>query len=161
MTKFAASTGVSVEKTKAEIERTVRRYGADSFISGWSETRAMVQFRCKDRVIKFLVQMPSRTDRQFTHGKVNQYRGESVRADRAADALWEQACRSRWRSLALIVKAKLEAVDSGIVEFDQEFFGNIVMPDGATAYEAARDNLALAYKTGKVQPLLPDYSRPS
>lgn len=39
---------------------------------------------------------------------------------------WEQACRQAWRALALVIKAKLEAVDAGIVTFEEEFMAQIV-----------------------------------
>ena len=41
-------------------------------------------------------------------------------------------CRQRWRALNLAIKAKLEAVESGIVTFDQEFLAHIVGPSGQT-----------------------------
>lgn len=154
MTKFASQTSVSVEKSKAEIESTVRRYGADSFVSGWQESKAMIQFRCKDRIVKFIMTLPNKDSEDFTMSS------RGPRSPDVAMSLREQACRSKWRALALIIKAKLEAVESEIVSFDQEFLGHIVTPDGGTVYEVVRDNLRLSYQSGKVQPLLPDYSRP-
>lgn len=133
MARFAADTAVSVEKSRAEIEATVRRYGADGFVSGWEETRAMVRFRCVGRYVRFVMTVPLDNDREQ---------------------------RRLWRALNLLVKAKLEAVASKIVTFEEEFFANVVMPDGSTVYEAARDHVRIAYETNKVQPLLPDYSRP-
>ena len=58
------------------------------------------------------------------------------------------------RVLALVVKAKLEAVECGIATFEEEFYAHIVMPGGKTLYQLTRDNVELAYKTGKVPPLL-------
>jgi hypothetical protein len=60
----------------------------------------------------------------------------------------------RWRALLLIVKAKLEAVDSGIVTFEQEFLPHIVMPGGHTVYEATAPAIERAYVSGQVTPLL-------
>jgi hypothetical protein len=54
--------------------------------------------------------------------------------------------------------AKLEAVEAGISVFDDEFLAHIVMPDGRTVAGHVRPQLALAYETGRVGPLLPDYS---
>ncbi len=42
--KFAADTNVSVEKSKAEIESTLSRFGADQFMSGWTGTQAVIGF---------------------------------------------------------------------------------------------------------------------
>lgn len=71
---------------------------------------------------------------------------------------WEQACRQRWRALALVIKAKLEAVESGISVFEDEFMANIVLPGGRTVSEEVRPRIAAMYEGGPVQPLLPDYS---
>ena len=60
-------------------------------------------------------------------------------------------------ALALVVKAKLEAVQSGIVGFEDEFMAHIVMPDGKTVAEHARPLIASAYETGKVPALLPGW----
>ena len=48
----------------------------------------------------------------------------------AQQAAWEQVCRQRWRALLLIIRAKLEAVASGITTLENEFLANIVLPDG-------------------------------
>ncbi|MFN7930906.1 MAG: hypothetical protein U0Y68_23875 [Blastocatellia bacterium] len=48
---------------------------------------------------------------------------------------WEQATRQKWRALALVIKAKLEAVESGITTIEQEFLPFIVAADGRTVGE--------------------------
>ena len=153
MTRYAATTEVSVEKSRAEIETIVRRYGAEGFISGWEGARAMVQFRAQARYVRFLMTLPARDEERFT----TFMRGSSKhkRTPEQAASQWEQACRQKWRALALMIKAKLEAVESGIVTFEQEFFPHVMMPDGRTVYEAAREQVAVAYETGDMQPLLP------
>jgi hypothetical protein len=35
VSKFAENTSVSAERSRAEIEKTLRRYGADQFMYGW------------------------------------------------------------------------------------------------------------------------------
>ncbi|MDD3798409.1 MAG: hypothetical protein PHE36_04435 [Novosphingobium sp.] len=72
---------------------------------------------------------------------------------------WEQACRQRWRALALVIKAKLEAIDSGISEFDDEFMAHIVLPNGRTVSEEVRPKITSAYAGEGMPNLLPDYSR--
>ena len=44
-------------------------------------------------------------------------------------------------------------IESGIVTFEEEFLGHILMPDGRIPYEHANAPLALAYDSGKVRPL--------
>lgn len=67
----------------------------------------------------------------------------------------EQRQRSKWRVLVLVVKAKLEAIQSGVVTFEQEFLAHIVMPDNQTVGEHLVSKIAAAYETGKLPPLLP------
>lgn len=153
MTRFAKDTTVSVSNSKAEIERILERYGADQFMSGWTQDKAVIGFTMQGRQIRFILPMPPKDDKDFTHHS----RGR--RTPDAAHKAWEQACRQRWRALALVIKAKLEAVESGISMFEDEFMASIVMPDGRTVSEHARPMIAHAYENpGDMQPLLPDYS---
>ena len=149
--RYAAHTVVSSDKSKAEIERLLTRYGATSFVSGWQHDQAVIQFYMKERRIKFVLPLPSKTAKEFTHST------RGVRDDSTIYRLWEQATRQRWRALALVVKAKIEAVESGISEFEDEFMAHIVLPDGRTVSEHAMPMIAAAYKSGKIQPLLPGW----
>ena len=160
MTRYAATTDVSVEKSRAEIETIVRRYGATGFVSGWEDDRAMVQFSASNRKVRFLLQLPSQASFRGDV-KVNQYGAKRSRAESTVKEMWEQACRQKWRALVLIIKAKLEAVESGIVTFEQEFFPHVMLPDGSTVYERAREQVAIAYDTGTMQPLLPSPATPT
>lgn len=150
MAKYAARTEVSSEKSRSEIERTLQRYGATSFAYGTDDdlNAAMVGFKAQGRQIRFVLTMPSRAEREFTHHSTG------PRTQSAAENLYEQAVRQKWRALLLIVKAKLEAVDSGIVTFEQEFLPHIVMPGGRTVYESVADGIETAYLSGNVAPLL-------
>lgn len=123
---YAAKTDVSVSNSKAEIERIVERYGASGFMSGWTAEQAVIAFSMEARQVRFILKMPNRSDPDFTQYK----RGYSMvdRTEDAAAKLWEQACRQKWRALALVIKAKLEAVESGISIFEDEFMAAIVMP---------------------------------
>ena len=149
--KYAQHTAVSSERSKAEIERLLTRYGATSFASGWQNDQAVIQFHMSSRRIKFVLPLPSKTSKAFTHSK------RGIRDERTIYKLWEQATRQRWRALALVIKAKMEAVESGISEFEDEFLSNIVMPDGKTVAEHARPMIESAYNTGKVAALLPGW----
>jgi hypothetical protein len=157
MTRYAANTEVPASRSKAEIEATVERYGAQQFLSGWSGSdRAVIGFTMNDRQVKFVLQLPDRKDKAFTEYT---QRGKLwARSEEAAHKLWEQATRQRWRALALVIKAKLEAVESGIAVFEDEFMANIVLPNGRLVGEEVRPAIASAYKSGKMPSLLPDYS---
>lgn len=149
MSRYASSTDVSATRSRDEIERTLERYGADQFLYGWQDGGAVVGFRMSGRQVRFVLTMPDRTERRFTHHS----RGE--RAPEAARKEWEQAVRQRWRALALVIKAKLEAVESGISEFEDEFLANIVLPTGENAGAWLRPQIAEAYRTGTMPAMLP------
>lgn len=142
MPEYAAKTTVSVEQSRAEIERTLARYGAESFAYGWDRSRAVVEFSAHDRRVRFVLPLPDRAAPDFTHHS----RGQRSPAE--AEKRWEQACRQRWRALNLVVKAKLEAVDAGISEFEDEFLANIVLPDNTTVSQWARPAIDRAYELG-------------
>lgn len=156
VTKYAAQTEVTSSRSRDEIERTLERYGADQFLYGWQDSSAVVGFLMNARNVKFVLPLPAKDDKEFTEyvsrGKL------WARTDEAARKLYEQAVRQKWRALALVVKAKLEAVESGITTFEDEFMANIVLPGGRMVGEQVRPAIANAYATGKVTNLLPDYS---
>lgn len=150
MTRFAATTEVSSARSREEIERTLERYGADQFLYGWQDGSAVVGFRMEDRNIRFVLKLPAKTDRAFTH------HSRGARTPEAALKEWEQAVRQRWRALALVIKAKLEAVESGISVFEDEFLANIVLPGtGETAGAWMKPQIAEAYRVGTAPALLP------
>lgn len=148
--KFAADTSVSTDQSRAEIERTLRKYGATSFMYGWDGPRAVVGFEMHNRRIKFVLPMPDQHDPQFTHTAGRKLQ----RSQSQAYAAWEQACRQRWRALNLVIKAKLEAVDCGITQFEEEFLAHIVLPNGSTYGDFAIPQIAEVYETRSMPKLL-------
>jgi len=148
MTQFASTTIVPVEKSRAEIERTIIRYGAGSFMSGFHDNKAVIQFIMKNRQVRFLMNLPERS--QFLRDGRNHVRS-SAKVDEAVD----QATRQRWRALLLVLKAKLESVESGISTFEQEFLSNIVLPNGQTAGDWLIPQIKIVYDRGIMPPLLP------
>jgi hypothetical protein len=150
MSRYAESTTVSSEKSRVEIERTLTRYGADQFMYGWKDTAAMIAFRAKGRHIRFMLPMAEKDDRRF----IRDGRGAVRSSERRLEA-WEQDGRQRWRALALCIKAKLEAVEAGITQFEDEFMANIVLPNGQTMSEHAQPLITRAYETGQMPTLIP------
>lgn len=144
MSRYAARTSVPVDRSRSEIERTLARYGAEQFLYGWDRTGAVIAFVVtvesgQKRQVRFHLPLPDRHDREFTHHS----RGR--RTAYQAEQLWEQACRQRWRALALVVKAKLEAVESGIATFEDEFLAYTMLPSGETVGEWLGPQLDAAY----------------
>lgn len=155
--RFAQDTSVSVEKSRAEIEGLLTKYGATSFMSGVNQVEAVIAFEMKDRKIMFRLPVPNKSAKQFTHTPGHGKRRHPEDQHKA----WEQACRSRWRALALAIKAKLEAVAIGITTFEDEFLAHIVLADGMTVGQHVRPKIAQAYESGTVTPLLPAPGRSS
>ncbi len=138
-----------MERSRAEIERTLSRYGASAFGYMTENGRAVIMFEANHRRIRFDLPLPSRDDHQFTH------HARGARTATAAREAWEQACRQRWRALHLAVKAKLEAVEAGIAEFEDEFAAYIALPNGGTVSQWLRPQIATAYETNTMPALMP------
>lgn len=142
MATYAANTDVSSEKSLAELRTTINRFGATHFGYTDEPGKATVAFIVQDRQVRFTLPLPDRHERQFTHHS----RGQ--RTPPAAAAAYEQAVRQKWRALALVVKAKLEAVESGISEFDQEFLAYVVLPDGRTVFDRIGQQVGVEIESG-------------
>jgi hypothetical protein len=124
---YARNTSVPVERSRAEIERTLSKYGATRFGTMTEPDGATIYFEHKGRQIQLRVPMPPRTDKQFTQGRSS---WRTV-ANSKRDQRYEQEYRRRWRVLLITVKAMLEAVDSKVLTFDQAFLAHIVIPGTA------------------------------
>lgn len=157
MTMYAAQTSVPVEKSKAEIETILLRYGASEFVSGWGSNLAQIGFRMNGRAVRFVLPLPEQNDEEFqkTPSRGNQ------RSPQDAYKAWEQACRQRWRALTLCIKAKLEAVECGITTFEEEFLAHLVLPNGNTVGQWMHPQLEDLSASGKMPSrlMLEDQSR--
>lgn len=153
MGRYASQTTVSEDRSRAEIERTLTAFGAKSFSYAWDEredTRyAMVGFRMLGRVVRFELPMPAATDSEFTKTPTGLRRAAS-----AAQKEWEKACRARWRSLALVIKAKLVAIEDQVTTFEEEFLAHIVLPDGTTVGKRLLPEIAQSYASNQTPRLL-------
>lgn len=124
MRRFAEGTTVSVERSRAEIETTLHRYGCQAFSYGYAGERAQIQFATNERIIRFDLPLPPKD--QFKRRKVRNV-WQNCTPDQQI-TMWEQACRQKWRALCLAIKAKLEAVQAGISLFEDEFLAHVVDP---------------------------------
>ena len=150
MTRYAATTEVSTDRSKAEVERTLTRYGADQFAYATSPDQAMIGFRMAHRLYRFILPLPDRGSDDF---RLTPNR-RTERSESAAEAAWEQACRQRWRALALYIKAVLEARESGIISAEDGFLAQAILPDGSTVGASLEPQLEQAYANGRMPQLL-------
>jgi len=144
---YASQTSVSVERSRTEIERTLQRYGAQKFVYGWDREEAVIAFVVQNedsgefRQVRFRVHVPPREDFARTaHGR----RRTALQQEKE----WEQAQRSRWRALLLVIKAKLEAIEAGIATFEDEFLAYTMLPGGETVGEWIAPQLDEVYEKG-------------
>ncbi len=147
---YAEGSSVPVDRSRTEIEHTLKRYGADQFAYATSARAVMICFRMKARMVRFHLPIPERDEFKVSPGG-------RMRSDGAWDEAYQSAIRQRWRALALVIKAKLEAVKTCITDFEEEFLAHIVLPGGKTVWETSRDEIRIAYETGKTPDLLLGY----
>lgn len=147
--KYALETKVPVGQTRGEIEALLEKYGADQFLYGTRSDPpgAAIGFRYANRNYRFLLPLPDEDEFAVTSRRVRR----SAEGRRTAHA---QACRSHWRSLYLIIKAKLEAVECGVSTFEDEFLAYTLLADGRTVSEEVQPAIRQIYETGRVLPLL-------
>lgn len=140
--QYARHTAVPTEKSIAKIKRALDRYGANQF--AWAEDRqrelASVQFALDGRYIRMVIKLPSHED--FITNKRGRRKPAQI------EKAWEQACRQRWRALALAVRAKLDAVESGLSTIEDEFLSWITLPGNTTVGQLVRPQIEQAYLTG-------------
>jgi 2-polyprenyl-6-methoxyphenol hydroxylase-like FAD-dependent oxidoreductase len=136
--KYAKDTGVSVQRSRMEIERILTRWQASRFAYGTWEKGAIIPFQYGDKQIRFQLPLPDRSAKEFWYTPTR----HTQRTQEAANAAWEKACRQRWRALALSIKAKRESVETGIESFETAFMPYVVLPDGKTVAEHVLPALA-------------------
>jgi hypothetical protein len=129
---FARETRVPVQQTQIEIQRMLDKAKAKQYGTAvdYDQQTARVQFRLHERVIRFTVALPD----------PNRFRGER----------FAKAERQKWRALMLVIKAKLESVESSIETFEEAFLANIVMPNDQTVAEIVIRQVAESYQTGRM-----------
>ncbi len=106
MAKYAKTTTVPVSRSRTHIEELLERYGAGSFCCGWDRAHGVSAVGFEFNGLMFRVEIP--IPKECT----------------------PQEERQRWRVLWLVIKAKLEAVDSGVSTIGEEFLANVVTPGG-------------------------------
>lgn len=150
MARYASKTTVPSGQSLREIERTLDRYGAESFAYGKSATQIMVQFVFSGQPFQIVVPMPDPMSDEFCYTDAGR-----DRADDARRKLVEQAGRQRLRALSLFIKATCEAVDLEILTFEAAFLSSVMIGDGVTVGDRLLPEIKLIQESGKLPKLLP------
>ncbi len=126
--KYAQYTTIEVSKSQADIQELLRKYRATAFICGYDESTG-------SQAIGFTVS------------------GYRVRI--SMDIQKEkQEERRMWRSLLLVIKAKLEAVESEISTVEKEFLAWVVTENGQTVGDMLLPQLEQLTHSSKMPKLL-------
>lgn len=134
--RYAQNTSVSSERSRTEIERILRRFAADQFAYGWAGGREVIGFRLSGRSVRITLPMPDPGDPAILTTPSGRQRSQT-----GIDDEYAKEVRRRWRSLVLVIKAKLTAVADGISTIEHEFLADVVLDDGQTIGEWAGPQL--------------------
>lgn len=149
--KYAQNTTVGTDKTISEIRNTLNRYGAVGFAFMEDAYSAQIAFEMKGRRVRFKVMMPE--PKEYAEVRVSKYRNRQRTPEELKTAL-DKASKQIYRALLLVVKAKLESVESGIESFDQAFMAHLILPSGQTVTEWMDPQRNQIWLNGKMPPLL-------
>ncbi|MDY6810956.1 MAG: hypothetical protein SW127_18405 [Actinomycetota bacterium] len=105
MAKYAQYTTVPIERSQAEMKKTLARYGARNIATLDGDHEHAIAFVYGGWLVRMKLPMPENDDRER---------------------------RRLWRSFNLIVKAKLEAIENGVSTFEREFLPDLVIPATGT-----------------------------
>lgn len=153
MAKYADRTDVPVSRSKQEIEELMTRFGCVRFASISEPQRAAIMFEYHD--FRYRVMLPLPHPRDHTRDKSGY--GMTVLQQKAS---LDAETRRRWRSLLLVLKSKLVAVEDGISTMEEEFLANLVLPSGETIGERIVPEARRVATTGDLPPLLPGLPTP-
>lgn len=138
---FAAGTKVSVDKSRAELDKLLAKHGATQrgIMSDDVEGRASVVFVLAGH--RYRMDIPLPLAKAFQKAPKWPYKPRPAADQRR---LHDQACRERWRAVVLLTKAKLELVALGVSTVEREFLADLVLPNGERLHEAVARQLVAA-----------------
>jgi hypothetical protein len=148
---YASGTKVASSVSRDQLEKLLRARGATGFMYGWDDAQGHATILCRisERLIRLSVKSPDPDD--FRRTPTGKPRTSAAVATMVAD---EE--RRLWRSLLLVVKARMVAIDDGVETFESAFLPWIVLPDGRTVAEWLGPQLAEAYETHEMPSMLPE-----
>jgi len=145
--KYAERTNVPVERSKGELERLLRRYGAEGYGTIWKAgVGTIVRFQIAGRPIQMKLASPVVSEKTPSGRR---------RSPDQVEIAFEQAERQSWRALLLIIQAKLEAIESKIASLDEEFLPYILLAGGETVADRMVPQIEAAIRGEQLPALLP------
>ncbi len=160
MGRYAEDTSVPANQSRAEIEKVLTKYGADTFGYGWGKNRVYITFQLRDkyqvvpRCYRIELPLPEKpgTEDKWKTGA----RGQMLRITvKQQTDQHEQEVRALWRALAIVIKAKLVAVEAGISTIEKEFLADLLLPNEQRLGAWLETQIQEVYTHGTMPPLLP------
>ncbi len=143
MTHYANNTTVPVDRSKAEIEKNLARFGASEFGYWVGPKEAHVGFVYNGVRIEMSLPYPDVEDCRHTPTGLE-------RTDAQTKTEHGKEIQRRWRSLSAVIKALLVGVDDGVLTFEDAFMPWIVWGNGLTTRQLLLPELQKALKAGKM-----------
>ncbi len=132
---YVRGASLTCSDSQSEIEAVLLAAGAAGFRCVSQQGRAVLAFSSGGRQFRIVLPLPGPSAPRVDPAGPRPHRRSAPQED----------ARRRWRQLAQLIRAKVEAVEAGIASFDEEFLAYIVMPGGGTVFEAAAPSIATAY----------------
>ena len=164
--RFAAGTKVSVEKSRVELEMLLSKHGAPkrAVLVDDETCSARVVFRLDGRDYCVVVPMPKPEDvvpQKSSDQPPGWWKWGREKREGWCKKEHEQRTRERWRQLLLIVRAKFEAIASGLSTAEHEFLADMMLPSGQPLLERLLPELRSIEVRDPSAPLLLGQGGPS
>lgn len=122
MSKFAQGTQVTAEKSQMQISMMLKKFGCGALMMGFEGELAFVGFVYKNTQARMFCPVTKS----------------------------EAENRRRWRVMRIVLQSKFEIIQCSIKTFEEEFFSDIVMPNGKTVAQMALPAVIKAIESGKM-----------
>jgi hypothetical protein len=131
-TNYVRGASITCAASRAEIQEMLSQYGATGFRTGSENGRTIIAFTANRRRFRFLYEPPGSPEP-----------ADATRSPQKPRSLpppksHEELSRRYWHKLSMLIRAKLEAVDAGVVTFEEEFLAYMVLPGGETVAQNVR-----------------------
>lgn len=145
---YAENTQVPIERSRAEIESTLRKFGARKIMTLLDDelNTSLVGFEINNISYKIKIPMPDPNDPDFRKTPT----GRRRKSTQTVNNEYIQEAKRRWRSLQIYIKAILIASDDKIIQLETMLMPFIILPDGLTVSETIIPQLEKAFKDGSL-----------
>ena len=116
---YIRGASITASESQTEIQDMLAGYGATSLRCTREDRKATISFAADGRQFRIVLTLPRSADDPLKPPSTGH-----------APKTAQESARQRWRALSVLIRAKLDAVASGIVTFDQEFLAYRIPTQG-------------------------------